>query len=67
MILCLCRGVSERTVKAVIGAGADTLDDVAVECEAGSDCGACQDMLLDLLATARARRACTPEPAGVSV
>jgi bacterioferritin-associated ferredoxin len=65
MILCLCRGISERTVKAVIGAGAHTLDDVAAECAAGSDCGACQDMLLDLLADARARRACTSEPAAV--
>jgi bacterioferritin-associated ferredoxin len=54
-------------VKAVIGAGAHTLDDVAAECAAGSDCGACQDMLLDLLADASARRACTSEPAGVPV
>ena len=66
MILCLCRGISERTVKAVIGSGAETLDDVAAACEAGSDCGACQDMLLDLLAEARGRRACRSEPAGVS-
>lgn len=67
MIVCLCRGVSERTVKAVIGAGAATLDDVAAACAAGSDCGACQDMLLDLLDDARVRRACASELAGVSV
>jgi len=63
MIVCLCHGVCELTVKRVIGAGARTLDDVAMACAAGSDCGACQDMLLDLLDDARARRPCATEPA----
>ena len=66
MILCLCQGISDRTVQAVIGGGAATLDDVAAACGAGSDCGACQEMLLDLLADACARRACASEPAEVS-
>jgi bacterioferritin-associated ferredoxin len=65
MIVCLCHGISERRVGAVIAAGADTLDAVAAACAAGSDCGACQDVLLDLLADARARRAGSREPAGV--
>jgi len=49
MIVCLCHGVGERAIEAAIGAGATTLDDIATACAAGSDCGACQDMLLDLL------------------
>jgi bacterioferritin-associated ferredoxin len=65
MIVCLCRGVSESSVKRVIGAGAQTLDDVVDACSAGADCGACQDMLLDLLDAARARHARGAEHAGV--
>lgn len=64
MIVCLCRGVSELSVKRVIGAGAATLDDVVEACSAGSDCGACQDALLDLLDAARARRTHGAERAG---
>jgi bacterioferritin-associated ferredoxin len=65
MILCLCRGVSEPTVRAAIHRGAATLDDVADACQAGSDCGACQDMVLELLAAARVRRAHALEPLAV--
>jgi bacterioferritin-associated ferredoxin len=62
MILCLCRGVSESTVHTAIGAGAQTLDDVADACAAGSDCGACQDMIDELLTCARRRRLTPPLP-----
>lgn len=53
MILCLCRGVSERTVVDAIGSGAATVDDIAVACAAGSDCGVCRSALLDLLSATR--------------
>jgi bacterioferritin-associated ferredoxin len=56
MILCLCRGISDHTVRAAIGAGAATLDDVAAACAAGSDCGACQRMIVELLTATRQRR-----------
>lgn len=49
MILCLCGGVSDHTVRATICAGATTLDEVVASCRAGADCGACQDAVLDLL------------------
>ena len=41
MILCLCRGVSEREVAAVVERGAITLADVRRQCGAGTDCGSC--------------------------
>jgi bacterioferritin-associated ferredoxin len=66
MILCLCQGVSEGTVRAAIGSGAETLDDIASTCTAGGDCGACHEMLLDLLADARPCRRSAREPAGAS-
>jgi len=49
MILCMCRGVSDRTVRALIAAGAQTRDEVQEACGAGSDCGQCWADLADLL------------------
>ena len=56
MILCLCQGISEHSVRATIRGGAATLDDVLAACRAGADCGACQDAVLDLLAEAGRHR-----------
>jgi bacterioferritin-associated ferredoxin len=57
MIVCLCRGVPEAAVGAVIDAGASSLDDISAACTAGADCGGCHESLLDMLAgRARAGR-----------
>lgn len=50
MVVCSCRAVTDRTVHAVIAAGASTLDDVADLCSAGSSCGGCWPELQRLLA-----------------
>ena len=43
MIVCMCRGVSERQILEAVQCGARSLDDVANHCEgAGTDCGSCQ-------------------------
>jgi bacterioferritin-associated ferredoxin len=55
MILCLCHGVSDRTVTAVIAAGARTVDQVERACGAGGDCGACRDLLEALVERSRER------------
>jgi bacterioferritin-associated ferredoxin len=57
MILCLCQGITDQTVRATIRQGARTLDDVVAACRAASDCGACQDAVLDLLGEIECRRA----------
>ena len=49
MIVCLCRGVSERDIRRVVGAGANTAEAVAAACGAGGDCGACRPMLAELV------------------
>ena len=49
MIVCLCRGVSEREIRQVVGAGANTPEAVAAACGAGGDCGACRTMVADLV------------------
>lgn len=57
MYVCACRGVTDRTVKAAIAAGARTTDDVARRCGAGSRCGGCWPELERLLAEQRDRDA----------
>jgi bacterioferritin-associated ferredoxin len=52
MIVCVCRGVSERQVEAVVGEGATTADQVAQACGAGTDCGACRFMVAEIVEAA---------------
>jgi bacterioferritin-associated ferredoxin len=72
MIVCLCRGVSDRVLRSVIAAGAATLDDVSAACGAGADCRSCASAVAVLIEeareSARRRTALTarltlPEPA----
>jgi bacterioferritin-associated ferredoxin len=49
MLVCLCRGVSDREVQRAILRGASTLKEVARACGAGLDCGSCRDLLRSLL------------------
>ena len=50
MLVCSCRAVSDRTVRASIAGGAACVDDVARMCGAGSRCGGCWPELSRLLA-----------------
>lgn len=49
MIICLCRGVSDKDVRRAVGRGAGAVEAISAACGAGSDCGACTLMLVDLL------------------
>jgi len=49
MLVCQCRGVSEREVRSAIASGACTHRAVARECGAGSVCGGCRPMIDELL------------------
>lgn len=42
MIVCVCHGVCERRLEALVVAGADTPDKVERQCGAGGDCGTCR-------------------------
>ncbi|MGH7398406.1 MAG: (2Fe-2S)-binding protein [Candidatus Rokuibacteriota bacterium] len=53
MILCLCRGISDRAVEAAIADGASTVAQIERACGAGGDCGACGDLLDALVERAR--------------
>src|ERR671927_13169 len=41
MIVCLCAGIPDATIRALAERGAVSADDVTLACGAGGDCGAC--------------------------
>lgn len=49
-IVCFCLAVSEREIVAAIRAGAQTPQDVAAQCGAGTGCGSCREDIEALLA-----------------
>jgi bacterioferritin-associated ferredoxin len=63
VIVCICRGKSDREVKKAIGNGASTLRDLQ-RCGIGDECGSCHNSLRAMLAVAAAEAA-PPCPACV--
>jgi bacterioferritin-associated ferredoxin len=57
MYVCSCRGVTDRTIDAVIAVGARSVEEIARRCGAGARCGGCGPALERLLAEHDARRA----------
>ena len=49
VIVCLCRGVSDRAIRAAIREGATSEESVAKMCGAGSRCGGCQPTISELI------------------
>lgn len=55
MYVCLCNSVTETDVRALIGDGASTADEVIEQSGAGSGCGGCLGTLLEVLTIAGIR------------
>jgi bacterioferritin-associated ferredoxin len=53
MYACLCRAVTEKSVREVVAAGASTVSEVRVTCGAGTGCGGCLPSLRRLLRECR--------------
>ncbi len=49
MLVCQCNGVSDRTVRRVIQAGATSVGQVAQGCGAGACCGGCANAIRKLI------------------
>jgi bacterioferritin-associated ferredoxin len=49
MIVCLCKGVCDKRVRACIAAGATSVEQVGESCGAGTGCGACCDTIAALI------------------
>jgi len=56
MIVCICRGASDRTIDRAIDDGARSVRDLQ-RCGIGDQCGSCHNMLRKMLAVATAERA----------
>ena len=61
MYLCLCFGVTDEKVKALIEQGVLSLREVQKICQAGTDCGSCVCEIKELLL--QKRQGLTPPPA----
>jgi bacterioferritin-associated ferredoxin len=55
MIVCLCKGVSSRTILDEARRGACTLKQIRQSCQAGTGCGACVQQIRQLLDTVAPR------------
>ena len=53
MYACLCRAVTEKSVRDVVAAGASTVSEVRATCGAGTGCGGCLPSLRRLLKECR--------------
>ena len=62
MIICICRGKSDRDVNRAIDNGATTLRDLQ-RCGIGDQCGSCHNSLRTMLARAAAASDAQPCPA----
>lgn len=51
MIVCSCRGVSDRTIRAVMATGASTIEELTARCGAAGYCQGCWPELERLLAS----------------
>ena len=60
MIVCICRGVSDRAISAAIDAGATGPDAIAGVTGAGTDCGCCRDTIEAI--ASRASGPCSSPP-----
>ncbi|HJO22938.1 MAG: (2Fe-2S)-binding protein [Myxococcota bacterium] len=49
MLVCQCKGVSDRTVREVVRAGARSGREVARACGAGRSCGGCRPLVREII------------------
>ena len=49
MWVCLCKGVNDRQIRAVINAGARTPEEISARCRAATGCGGCLPEVCRLL------------------
>lgn len=55
MIVCLCKGITDRAVRQAARAGATSVGEVAAACAAATDCGGCQSVIDEILCAERWR------------
>jgi bacterioferritin-associated ferredoxin len=63
MFVCLCTGVTSKTVTDLVASGASSSKQIADACGAGSDCGRCKRTVRAIIEAAVAHR-CPVHAAG---
>lgn len=69
MIVCLCEGISERTIELAAKGGAKSVEEVSIRCGAGTGCGACHEQILEIISqriTVEEAKPCGIRPLGSS-
>jgi bacterioferritin-associated ferredoxin len=61
VIICICRGKSDRVIARAIDNGASSLRDLQL-CGIGDQCGSCHNSLRTMLSTAATEAASVPMP-----
>jgi len=56
MIVCLCKGITDRAVRQAARAGATSVSEVGAACAAATECGGCQSVIDEILCAERCRR-----------
>ena len=56
MIVCLCKGVSSRTILDEARRGCRTVAEIGDACQAGTGCGACRNQISELLDSSSLQR-----------
>lgn len=62
MLVCICKGVSDRRITDEIRRGACSLRQIQEGCQAGTDCGCCVRHIRQMLATQAHARQGANEP-----
>jgi bacterioferritin-associated ferredoxin len=53
VVVCLCKGVSDKKIRWLVQNGASSLREVMQSCQAGSDCGACVCQVREIIEQTR--------------
>lgn len=56
MIVCSCKGITDRTIRTLIRDGACSMRDIGHACEAGRGCGGCRPAIDELVVTEKRHR-----------
>lgn len=56
MIVCSCKGITDRTIRDLIRNGTCSLRDISRRCDAGRGCGGCRPTIDRLVMTERQQR-----------
>jgi bacterioferritin-associated ferredoxin len=49
MIVCICHGINDKTIRASVARGAVSLDEIQIATGASTCCGACRDCVLEIV------------------